>query len=242
MKYIIPADWPYDILWPVMVQGHLIKRYQRFKADVKLRNGHIVTAHCPNTGSMEECSEPGSLVWLSKDNNPGRKLKYTWELIKMPSSLVGVNTYVPNILVKEVIRKEKVPLLENYDMIRSEVGYGNNSRIDILLEKNGRKCFVEIKNCTLVNNGIAYFPDAISERGLKHLVELQKQVKKGHRSVMFFLIQRMDAKMFRPADHIDQAYGSELRKAIKNGVEMMIYDTKLDLKGIRLNKALPYEL
>jgi sugar fermentation stimulation protein A len=242
MKYTLPADHPYDISWPAMVQGNLIRRYQRFKADVKLRNGHIVTAHCPNTGSMKECSEPGFLVLLSKDNSPTRTLKYTWELIKMPSSLVGVNTRVPNILVREVIRKGKVPLLRDYDRIRSEVKYGSNSRIDILLEDNGRKCFVEIKNCTLVNEGIAYFPDAVSERGLKHLVELQGQVKKGHRSVMFYLIQRMDANIFRPADHIDRAYGKELRKAIKNGVEILAYDTILDFKGIGLNKALPYEL
>ena len=232
----------YVLKWPGLIQGILIKRYKRFKADVRLRNGHVVTALCPNTGSMRTCSEPGRKVHLSRQNRPERKLKYTWELIEMPTSLVGVNTGVPNKLVKESIIARKVPELTGYDRIRSEVKYGKNSRIDLLLEKGDRRCFIEIKNCTLVEGGIASFPDAVTSRGLKHLKELQNQVESGDRAVMFYLIQRMDAKTFRPADPIDPAYGLELRKAAKKGVEILVYDVMIDLKGIRLNQPVAYEL
>ncbi len=228
--------------WPPLVRGTLIKRYKRFMTDVKLRNGHVVTAHCPNSGSMLESSEPGRPVYLSRHNNPKRRLKYTWEMIEMPASLVGVNTMVPNRLVKASIEAGKVPGLTDFESVRPEVKYGENSRIDLLLEKGGSRCFVEIKNCTLVNDGVALFPDAVTSRGLKHLKELQNQVRLGDRSVMFYLVQRMDAALFRPADHIDPAYGRELRKAVKNGVEIMVYDVFLDTEGIRLNKTLPYEI
>ena len=228
--------------WPPLIQGTLIKRYKRFMADVKLKNGHVVTAHCPNSGSMMECSEPGRKVYLSRHNNPKRKLKYTWEMIEMPSSLVGVNTMVPNRLVRASTLAGKIPGLSGYNNVRPEVKYGENSRIDLLLEKKDERCFVEIKNCTLVTDSIACFPDAVTSRGLKHLEELQVQVRSGDRAVMFYLVQRMDAKLFRPADHIDPAYGKELRKAVKKGVEVMVYDVTLDSKCIRLNNAMAFEL
>ncbi len=228
--------------WPKLIQGTLIRRYQRFKADVKLRNGHIVTSLCPNTGSMMACSEPGRPVFLSRHNRPDRKLKYTWEIIEMPTSLVGINTGVPNRLVRASISGRRIPELSWYDHIRSEVRYGTNSRIDLLLEKGKRKCFIEIKNCTLVENGVACFPDAITTRGLKHLKELQKEVHSGNRAVMFYLVQRTDAKEFRPAHHIDPDYGYELKVSSSKGVEIMVYDVKLDLEGISLNAKLPYRL
>jgi len=228
--------------WPKLIQGILVRRYQRFKADVKLRNGHMVTAHCPNSGSMLECSEPGRPVYLSRHNNPKRQLKYTWEMIEMPTSLTGVNTLVPNRLVKRSIIEGKIQNLLGYQNIRTEVAYGNNSRIDLLLENGNEQCFVEVKNCTLVQNDIAYFPDAVTSRGLKHLVELQKQVRKKKRGVMFYVVQRMDAKAFRPAHHIDPAYGRELKKAVKNGVEIFVYDVLMDLEGISLNRPMPYKL
>jgi sugar fermentation stimulation protein A len=228
--------------WPSLLKGTLIRRYKRFMADVRLRNGHIVTAHCPNSGSMKACSEPGRPVYLSRHNSPKRKLKYTWEMIEMPASLVGVNTLVPNRLAKASIEAGAVPELSRYDSIRTEVKYGQNSRIDLLLESGGEKCFVEVKNCTLVSDDIAYFPDAVTSRGLKHLVELQKQVQKGHRAVMFYMVQRMDAELFRPADHIDAAYGRELRKAVQNGVEILVFDVAVDLEGIALNRPLPHEM
>lgn len=228
----------YDLTWPELLRGILVKRYQRFKADVKLRNGHIVTAHCPNTGSMKACSEPGRPVYISRHHRKERKLKYTWEMIDMPASRVGVNTSVPNRLVKAAIQHGKVPQLNGYQRIRSEVGYGNGSRIDLLLETDHRRCYVEVKNCTLVENGIAAFPDAVTTRGLKHLHELQQEVVRGNRAVMFFLVQRMDAVQFTPADHIDPAYGRELRIARKNGVEILSYDVLLDNTGIGLNRRI----
>ena len=158
----------------------------------------------------------------------------------MPTSLVGVNTLVPNKLVKTSILAGKIKALSGFDHVRSEVTYGGHSRIDLLLEKGENRCFIEIKNCTLVNDGMACFPDAVTSRGLKHLVALQEQVRLGDRSVVFFLVQRMDARVFKPADPIDPAFGKELRKAVRNGVEIMVYDVFLDLKGIRLNRRLPY--
>lgn len=160
----------------------------------------------------------------------------------MPTSLVGINTGVPNKLVSESIIDGKVPELRSYANIRSEVKYGRHSRIDLLLEKDNERCFIEIKNCTLVVDDVAFFPDAVTTRGLKHLVELQNQVRSGDRAVMFYLVQRMDAKTFKPADHIDHVYGNELRKAVQKGVEILIYDVKLDDEGIQLNQALPYQI
>lgn len=232
----------YLIKWPKLLKGTLIKRYKRFITEVKLRNGHTVKALCPNTGTMLTCSEPGRPVYISKHNIPSRKLKYTWEMIDMPESLVGVNTGVPNHLVKEAIVSGLIKELTGYGSIRSEVKYGTNSRIDLLLENDGDRCYVEIKNCTLAENGIACFPDAVTSRGLKHLKELQAQIQQGDRAAMFYLVQRMDAGLFKPADHIDPEYGKELRKAVKNGVEIMVYDVHIDLQGIGINKALPYDL
>ncbi len=212
-------------------------------ADVKLRNGHVVTAHCPNSGSMKTCCEPERPVFLSRSSNPNRRLKYTWELIEMPTSLVGVNTSVPNLLVKESAFRGLVESLTGYEQVRSEVKYGVNSRIDVLLENEGApRCYVEVKNCTLMEDRIAYFPDAVTSRGLKHLVELQEMVRTGNRAVMFFLIQRMDCEIFRPADHIDPAYGTELRTAVQNGVEILAYDVAIDLRGISLRYAVPWQL
>ncbi len=234
---------PSGLKWPDLIPGTLIKRYKRFLADVKLSTGETVTAHCPNSGTMLECSEPGRPVYLSYHDNPKRKLKYTWEIIEMPSSLVGVNTLVPNRLVKKSIEDGHIKELTGYDKVVAEVKVGTHSRLDLLL-KDGKKqdCYVEIKNCTLVNNNVAKFPDAITSRGLKHLVELQRLVAEGYRCVMFYLVQRMDAALFQPADHIDPKYGKELRTAIAHGVEILVYDVIIDMESIRINKQLPYKL
>jgi sugar fermentation stimulation protein A len=232
----------YDIIWPKLTIGTLIRRYQRFMADVRLGNRHIVTAYCPNTGSMQECSEAGRTVFLSRNGAKHRKLKYTWEMIEMPTSLVGINTILPNKLVRSSVMKGLIPGLKEFESLRTEVSYGRGSRIDILLEKGMHKTFIEVKNCTLVQDGTAFFPDAVSTRGLKHLKELQEEVKKGNRGIMFYLIQRMDASLFKPAYHIDPLYGKELKKALENGVEIMVYDVILDKKGICINRAISYEI
>jgi sugar fermentation stimulation protein A len=229
--------------WPQLIPGTLIKRYKRFMADVKLSNNEVVTAHCPNSGSMQECSEPGRPVYLSFHDNPKRKLKYTWELIEMPTSLVGVNTMVPNRLVSKSIEAGMVKDLAGYNNIVREVKTPNNSRLDLLLSKGEKdRCFVEIKNCTLVKDGIAFFPDAVTSRGLKHIAELRSLFSSGTRCVMFYLIQRMDAGVFQPADHIDPEYGRELRRAVGQGVEILAYDVRIDLETITLNRKIPYKL
>jgi len=226
----------------VLHKGVLIKRYKRFLADVQLASGGIVTAHCANSGRMTECCEPGLDVYLSLHDRPERKLKYTWELIQMPTSLVGVNTMVPNRLVHESIKSGKVKELLGYDCITPEVMAGEKTRLDFMLTgKKCKKCFVEVKNCTLVKDGVACFPDAVTARGLKHLIELQNLLSQGCRCAMFYLIQRMDADVFRPADHIDPGYGNELRKAAKNGLEIIVYDVLIDLEKITLNRIIPFE-
>jgi sugar fermentation stimulation protein A len=229
--------------WPKLIPGTLIRRYKRFLADVELTDGTVVTAHCPNTGSMQGCSEPGRPVYLSFHDNPKRKLKYTWELIEMPNSLVGVNTLVPNRLVFESVKVGVVPELSGYDVVEREVKINAHTRLDLALKSaNGQDCYGEIKNCTLVNDGVALFPDAVTARGLKHITELEALVKAGFRCVMFYFIQRMDASVFKPADHIDPEYGKGLRRAAGRGVEILVYDVFIDLKGIRLNRRIPCEL
>ena len=231
------------LAWPELVPGTLLKRYKRFLADVKLDTGEIVTAHCPNTGSMKGCAEPGRKVYLSSHNNPKRKHKYTWELIVMSTSMVGVNTLVPNRLVFKSIARKLIPELSEYNSIRREVKIGEHSRIDLMLTNGGAKhCYVEIKNCTLVDEGIARFPDAVTSRGLKHIIELESLAEAGHRCMMFYFIQRMDAQVFRPADNIDPAYGRRLRQAVEKGIEVLAYDVRIDLQGIELNKKITCEL
>ena len=231
------------LTWPELIRSTLMHRYKRFLADVRLENGDIVTAHCPNSGSMKACCQPGRPVYLSCHDSPKRKLKYTWEIIAMPPSLVGINTQVPNRLVSKSIQAGRVKELEGYDHMAREVKIPGNSRLDILLSKKDTdRCYLEIKNCTLVENGVAFFPDAVTHRGRRHLVEMQKLATSGCRCVMFYLIQRMDARMFEPAEHIDPAYSRELRRAAENGIEILVYDVHIDLKAIRLNRRLPYKL
>ncbi len=233
----------YLIKWPELHKGTLLKRYKRFITDVKLENGEIVNAHCANTGSMKECSTPGSTVYLSYHDNPKRKLKYSWELIDMPESLVGVNTGIPNKLVKKAIEEGCIEELTGYDNIKPEVKTSEGSRLDLLLtKKNGEECFVEIKNCTLVKDGKASFPDAVTTRGKKHLLELAKLKKNGARAVIFYLIQRMDAKVFSPAASIDPDYAKTLRLVEKKGVEILVYNSFIDLTGTGIEKRISYNL
>lgn len=231
------------ISWPQFIRGTLVRRYKRFLADVILEDGQAVTAHCPNTGSMQGCCEPGRPVWLSVHDNPKRKLKYTWELIQMPESMVGVNTLVPNRLVALTAVENRIPEFKGYGKVQREVKIGNHSRIDLMLSDSDLgRCYIEIKNCTLVENQTALFPDAVTARGLKHLRELQSIVSKHQHCAMFYFIQRMDAKVFKPADHIDPNYGNGLREAAASGVEILAYDVHIDLTGIRLRRKVPIEL
>ena len=229
-----------------LLKGRLIKRYKRFMADVELETGETVTAHCANSGSMLSVNEPGSEVWISPAKNPDRKLKYTWELIRIGRSLVGINTGHPNALVAEAIAAGKIKELKGYAGLRREVKYGKNSRIDILLEDDKKGlCYVEIKNVTmrrdLGRGKPVEFPDGVTARGAKHLVELSDMVKDGHRAVMFYLVQRGDgAAGVTIARDIDPAYGDALDKAKAAGVEIVAYGCKLNPEGITVAKPLPF--
>lgn len=229
-----------------LIRGRLIKRYKRFLTDVELDDGTVVVAHCANSGSMESVKEPGSEVWLSPARNPDRKLRYTWELIRVGGTLVGINTSLPNLIVSEAIEDGKVGELKGYGSLRREVKYGKNSRIDILLEDDAKpKCYVEVKNTTMRRNledGPAEFPDAVTTRGAKHLVELSDMVRDGHRAVMFYLVQREDADAFTVAADIDPAYAAELTKAMKAGVEVMCYACTLTPEEIGVTRQLPVRL
>lgn len=210
-----------------LLRGKLIKRYKRFLTDVELDTGELVTATCPNTGSMMGLLDPGNPVWLSVSDNPARKYAHTWEMVEALNAAgqparVGLNTGLPNKLVEEAIVTGKVPLLSGYDTLKREQKYGKNSRIDILLSNgaDGRLAYVEVKNVTLSREGgIAEFPDAVTERGAKHLMELADMVREGHRAVMVYLAQRSDAARFRLAHDIDPAYMDAWKAARDAGVE-----------------------
>ena len=222
-----------------LIRGKLIKRYKRFMADVELENGDVVTAHCANSGSMKSVNEPGSEVWISPACNPDRKLKFTWELLRVGDAWVGVNTAHPNKLVFDAIADGTILELQGYDTQRREVKYGKNSRIDILLENaDGTKCYVEIKNVTMKRNldrsEPAEFPDGVTARGAKHLVELTDMVAEGHRAVMLYLVQRNDCDAFNLARDIDPEYGNAYDKATAAGVEVIGYTCKLDEKKINI--------
>ena len=219
-----------------LVTGRLIKRYKRFLADVELDSGETITAHCANPGSMMGLATPGSPVWLSKSTNPKRKLAYSWELIETDGILVGINTGHPNALVREAIEAGTVSELVGYGTLRREVKYGQNSRIDILLESDGKPdCYVEVKNVHLLRRpGLAEFPDSVTARGAKHLRELTDMVAAGHRAVMFYLIQRGDADKFAFARDIDSNYGTAFDAAIAVGVEAIAYRCLISTAEIRV--------
>ena len=225
-----------------LVRGTLVQRYKRFLADVRLPTGEIVTAHCTNTGSMLGCKEPGSAVYVSLSPNKGRKLAYTWEMIQIRKAWVGINTLHPNRLVAEAIEAGTLRELLGYEVIRREVKVSAHSRLDLCLEGNNRCCYVEIKNVTLSFDGAAAFPDAVSERATKHLKELIRLKRQGHRAAIVFVIQRGDCGYFRPADEIDPEYGRWLRRAVKAGVEPLPYVARVTPKGILLTDRIEVRL
>ena len=214
-----------------LVEGRLIRRYKRFLADVRLPDGSEITAHCPNTGSMLGCQPEDARVWLSHSDNPKRKLQYTWELVETsPGQLACVNTARPNSQAREAIQDGVVVELAGYPDCRAEVKYGaEKSRIDLLLSghESAADAWVEVKNVTLAKNGQGFFPDAVTERGQKHLRELMAQVQQGHRAPLFFVVNHTGIETVRPADHIDRKYGELLREACDAGVEVIAYRASL---------------
>jgi sugar fermentation stimulation protein A len=231
-----------------LVRGTLIRRYKRFLSDIELEGGEQVTAHVANPGSMIGLTEPGSEVWLSPNTNPKAKLAWRWELIRVGGFLVGVNTAHPNRLVEEALKTDRIAELAGYGSCRREVRYGENSRIDLLLEDASRPpCYVEIKNVNL-KRGLpgretaAEFPDAVTKRGAKHLVELGDMAAAGSRAVMLYLVQRGDCDHFRLAEDIDPAYAAGLAEARKRGVETLCYACDVRLDGIDVAGPLPLVL
>ena len=218
-----------------LLQGILIKRYKRFFVDIKYKN-KIITAHCPNTGSMMGLLNKGNITWFSKSNDPKRKLKYSLEIIKSENSLVGINTLLTNKLVFEALNLKRIKSLIKFDNIKTEVKFSNNTRFDFLISNSKEECLLEVKNVTLLrNNSIAEFPDAITSRGTKHLNELINAQEKGFQSCIIYLIQRQDCKGFRIAEDIDIKYKTAFDKALKAGVKILCYDCKINDEEVKLN-------
>lgn len=228
--------------FPTLLEGRLIKRYKRFLADIELKTGEVITAHCPNTGSMKRCQQDGARVWVSKSNNPKRKLAYTWELVEVDQKyLACINTGLPNKVVGEAIEHGVISELSGYANRRAEVKYGQGSRIDWLLENDeGQRCYVEVKNVTLLEeDGEGYFPDAVTERGRKHLSELADMTEQGHRAVLLFCVSHTGISSVRPAEHIDPKYAQALREAMDRGIEVLAYRTNITQHNIELSHLLP---
>ncbi|MCB1691193.1 MAG: DNA/RNA nuclease SfsA [Pseudomonadales bacterium] len=231
-------------------RGTLVARYKRFLADVRLPDGSVVTIHCPNTGSMKHCAEPGDEVWFSTSDNPKRKYRHTWELSRTPRGhYIGINTGRANGIIEHAISSGAIASLAGYRHLRREQRYGEeNSRIDILLEGHDRlpDCYVEVKSVTLleapVSRGVGYFPDAVSSRASRHLRELSAVATSGQRAVLCFCVQHSGVREVRPADHIDPEYAEALRSAARAGVEVMAWKARLSPSSIRVSSELPVNL
>lgn len=237
-----PTQDPVKIEQP-LVEATLVRRYKRFLTDVTLPDGSELTAHCPNTGSLLGCKEPGSKIWLRDTENDKRKYRHSWQAIEVDGTWVNVDTGLPNAETYAAIVEGRVPGLAGYDTHKREVKYGTNSRIDVLLEKaSGERCYVEVKNTTLARGEVALFPDAVTARGLKHLGELAEVVANGHRAVQFFFVSRDDVRTFAPADDIDPAYCAGLRAAAAAGVEVMAWAVSVRPDAIELAHELEVDL
>jgi len=249
---------------PPLVTGRFVKRYKRFFVDVELEGGEIVVAHCPNTGSLTGCLIPGAEVAIAPANNPERKLRWTWNLVRIGDTWVGVHTGSAVPLVAAAITDGALPELSGFERCTAEVRYGREgkSRIDLLLSSGGRpeqagqgtkrkqrisykgdrRVYVEVKNTTLVRETVAAFPDAVTTRGQKHLEELMHVVQEGHRAAMVYCVQRDDCARFTPADDVDPRYGELLREAVEAGVEAYAMRARVNPSGIRLDTTLPIDL
>ena len=224
-----------------LLQGVLIKRYKRFFVDIKY-NSTIIIAHCPNTGSMKGLLKYGNKVWFSRSNNSKRKLKYTLEIIEVDNNKIGVNTHLSNKIVLDALQNKKIKHLSKFDAIKTEVKFGDHTRFDFFLSNKNKKCFLEIKNVTLFRNRrVAEFPDAITSRGRKHLIELVKAKKSGYQCCILYLVQKEECDSFKIADDIDKNYSTAFKKAKSNGVKVLCYNCKLSNEEIILNKQIKHE-
>lgn len=220
--------------------GVLVSRYKRFFADVTLDSGEEITAHCPNPGAMLGLNMPGLGVWLSKSDDPKRKLAWTLELVEDGGGLAGVNTMLPNRLVAEALAAGAIPELTGYDVHRREVKYGQASRVDFLLEKGtGERCWLEVKNCHLSRTPpLAEFPDCVAARSTKHLGELEAMVRAGDRAVALFVVQRTDCDSFSACHDLDPAFAAALERVADAGVEVLVYGCEMSPAAIRVARPM----
>ena len=221
-----------------LVPARLIRRYKRFLADCTLEDGRAVTAHCANPGSMMGLAEPGAKIWLEPNDDPKKKLKYGWRLVDHENGhFTGVDTSVPNKVLREALEAREVPELAAYETVRPEIKYGKSSRIDFLLTGTDLPdAYVEVKSVTLSReSGLAEFPDSITARGTKHLAELAAMAAQGYRAIMLYLVQRSDCDRFALAADIDPAYAAAFEIARAQGVERLIYRTRISPEGIWLD-------
>lgn len=225
---------------PPLIPGVLVQRYKRFLADVRLESGELVTAHCANPGSMKTCLEVGGRVWLSRSPNKKRRLPFTWELAELGGARVFVNPLAANRVVEEGLRAGVVEELRDFSQLAREVHIGNQSRIDFALETKRGRCFVEVKNMTLtLGAGRAAFPDSVTERGARHLGELVRLRRQGHRAVLLFCVSRSDATSAEAAREIDPNYARALGRAARHGVQILAYKCSVTRRGVSLKRKLP---
>lgn len=225
-----------------LVPATLIRRYKRFLADIRLEDGQEVTAHCANPGSMMGLAQPGMRIWVEPNDDPKKKLKYGWRLVDHANGhFTGVDTSVPNRALRSALEAGDVSGLDGYEQLRAEVKYGENSRIDFLLQGAGRRdAYVEVKSVTLMRQpGLAEFPDSVTARGAKHLAELAQMARAGQRAVMLYLIQRTDAQTFALAADIDPTYAAAFAAARDAGVEALAFDTVISPEGVALGRTVP---
>lgn len=227
-----------------LLPGTLIRRYKRFLADIELDGVGVVTAHCPNPGAMLGLNSPGMRVWVEANDDPRKKLRYGWRLAELGGGhWAGIDTAVPNRVVRAALESRAIEPLSDYDTVRPEVRYGKKSRVDFLLSGDGLPdAYVEVKNVHLRRSGVlAEFPDSVTERGARHLDELSDMVREGHRAVMLYLVQRTDCGRFSLAADLDPAYRAAFDRARAAGVEMLCFDTRISPEGVWLNRQLPVE-
>jgi len=225
-----------------LIPGRFINRYKRFFVDVKIKD-KTITAHCPNTGSMYGLLKKGNKVWVTKSDNPNRKLKYTLQIIEDKKSKVGVNTHLTNKIVHHALKNNLIKEFDKKIEIKPETKFGKNTRFDFLITQQKFKAFIEVKNVTLSRiKNLAEFPDAITSRGLKHINELLKASNMGYKIFILYLIQRNDCKLFKIAEDVDPEYSNSLIKAAKKKLNILCYDCKFSSKGIKLNQKVKFKI
>jgi len=223
-------------------EATLIRRYKRFLADVKCPDGSEMTIHCPNSGSMRSCSDPDSPICYSTSDNPKRKYPHTLEMVQVNGTWVGVNTSLTNRIVAEAFSNGRIEEFQNFDSLKQEVKTSDGNRLDLMLLSGAQEIYIEIKNCSLVEDSCARFPDAVTSRGTKHLKELIRLVEQGHTGVIFYLVQRLDADRFEPAADIDPLYARTLVEAHSKGVMILVYQADVTPLSIEITRSLPYGL